>query len=608
MIFEFSSTARMFRQMDWFSESLTPFFCNVSVKTMNQKLSLRILKLARPELSTLLWASLFLVISSGANLIYPQMVRGILDQALNQKSLNEVNHAALVIWGAFVVQGLASSLRYYLFTLAGERIVLRLRSQLYAHILSQEIAFFDQNRTGDLMSRLSSDSTVLQNAVSVNISMGLRNLAGAAGGFAMMVYTSPRLAVAILMVVPPVGAGIAFFGRKIRQFSKRTQEALGEAANVSEETLSGIRTVRSFVQERFEIRRYNQALDRSLETAKERIWQITQFMNLAFFVGFTAVSAVIWFGGRQVVLGELTVGELTQFLIYLLILAFSVGSLGGLWGDMMAAVGAAKRVFEILDRKPTVELECGRRLATVRGEIEFKAVEFQYPSRSDVTVLRRVSFFLEPGKTVALVGPSGSGKSSIASLLSRLYDPVKGAIYLDQQDLKELEPNWLREQIGVVSQEPVLISSTIEENIRYGHQSAGIEDVQRAALKANAEDFILGFPDGYKTIVGERGIQLSGGQKQRVAIARALLKNPKILILDEATSALDTESEALVQSALQNLMQGRTTLVIAHRLATIRQADLILVMNQGSIVESGSHEELMAMKDSFYRKLIERQV
>lgn len=575
---------------------------------MNDKISLRIFKLARPEMRTLVWGTLFLIIGSSANLVYPQMVRGILDQAISVKNIEKVNEAALIIWIAFVVSGIASSFRYYLFTLSGERIVLRLRGQLYAHILDQEVAFFDKNRTGDLMSRLSSDATVLQNAVSVNISMGLRNIAGAIGGLAMMIYTSPKLALSILIVVPPVAVGIAFFGKKIRTFSKRTQEALGEAANVSEETLSGLRTVRSFAQEEFEKKRYESALNRSLDTAKERIWQITQFMNLAFFIGFTAVSAVIWYGGRQVVLNELTIGELTQFLIYLFILAFSVGALGGLWGDLMAAVGAAKRVFDILDKKPEIALKEGRRLENVRGEIKFDDVKFSYPSRPDIEVLRKVKFTLKPGMTMALVGQSGSGKSSIASLLARMYDPQSGHIFLDGNNIKELEPNWLRQQIGVVAQEPILISATIEENILYGNQTAIFSEVEKAARESNAEIFINNFPERYKTLVGERGIQLSGGQKQRVAIARAILKNPKILILDEATSALDTESEALVQDALHKLMQGRTTLVIAHRLATIKNADLILVMNQGEIVEMGKHEELIRNENSVYKKLIERQV
>ena len=575
---------------------------------MKNQIWLRLLKLARPELKSLLWGGVFLVISSAANLVYPQMVRGILDEALNLKNMDKVNQAALIIWFAFMVQCLASSARYFLFTLAGERVVLRLRHQLYGHILDQEVAFFDRHRTGDLMSRLSSDTTVLQNAVSVNISMGLRNLAGALGGLALMIYTSPVLALSILLVVPPVGVGVAFFGRRIRAESKKSQEALGQASTVAEETISGVRTVRSFAQEENEKNRYQISLEQSLKAARSRVWQITQFMNLAFIIGFTAVSAVIWFGGRQVVQGHMSLGELMQFLIYLLIVAFSVGSLGGLWGDLMAAVGAAQRVFDILDKAPEVNLHLGQKLPSLSGEIEMRGVNFHYPTRPDVEVLKNVSFHLRPGQTIALVGASGSGKSSIASLISRFYDSQSGVILLDGHNIKELDPSWLRQQVGLVSQEPLLISASIRENILYGDPSASPEAVLAAAKEANADSFIRHFPEAYETLVGERGIQLSGGQKQRVAIARAILKNPKILILDEATSALDTESEALVQEALQRLMKGRTTLVIAHRLATIKDSDLILVMNEGEIVEVGHHSELAQKPNGFYKKLIERQV
>jgi ABC transporter fused permease/ATP-binding protein len=567
----------------------------------------RVLSLAKSEKKMLSWGLLFLSISSAASLAYPQFIRGIVDEALTQKDLGRVTQVTFVIWIVFVIQGITSSARYYAFTLAGERIVMRLRNQLFSHVLDQDVAFFDRHRTGDIMSRLSTDSTVLQNAVSVNISMAIRNLVGALGGLAMMIYTSPKLAISMLVIIPPIGFGVAKFGKRIRKFSEQSQAALGDASHVSEETLGGLRTVRSFAQEDFEKSRYHEATSRSLETAKARILQISIFMTVAFIIGFTAVSAVIWFGGNQVVRGELTVGELTQFVIYLMLTAISAGALGGLWGDLMAAVGAAKRVFEILDTPPIVENSVGLQLSSVRGEIKFENVSFNYPTRMDIDVIKYITFTLAPGTTTALVGMSGSGKSSIASLIMRLYDARDGIISLDGTDIKKLEPNWLRRQIGLVSQEPILISASIRDNILYGNQTASEEDVLRAAREANADLFIRGFPEGYNTMVGERGIQLSGGQKQRVAIARAILKDPKVLILDEATSALDTESEALVQDALQKLMKGRTTLVIAHRLATIKEANLILVMQSGSIKESGKHEDLIS-SNGVYKKLIERQV
>ncbi len=574
----------------------------------SKSLWLRILKLARPELKTLLIATVFLAIGSSSNLVYPQLIKNMVDGALNSKQMDKINQVAALMLAIFFIQSIAAALRYYLFTMAGERIVLRLRQNLYSHILEQEIAFFDFNRTGELMSRISSDATILQNAVSVNISMGLRNVAGAIGGLAMMIYTSPKLALTMLLVVPPVAFGAGIFGRRIRGFSKKSQDALAQASTVAEETISGMRTVRSFAQENFEKARYNSSLVQSLASARGRVLQIALFTGIATMIGSFAVVGVLWFGGKLVILNQMSIGDLTQFLLYLLIMSFAVGALGSLWGDFMSAVGAAKRIFEILDKTPLVQNSIGKKIERLTGELQFKQVDFAYPSRLETSVLKDFNLHLRPGQTVALVGPSGSGKTTVASLVSRFYDPVKGQILLDGEDIKSLEPHWMRGQIGLVSQEPILISSSIEENIRYGNEFATKDEVIFAAKQANAEEFILKFPENYSTLVGERGIQLSGGQKQRVAIARALLKNPKVLILDEATSALDTESEALVQEALTRLMKGRTTLIIAHRLATIQNADIICVIENGKIMQLGSHQDLIKEEKGIYRKLIERQL
>ena len=569
---------------------------------------LRLLGLAKPETKTLILASVFLAIASATQLAYPQAIRGMIDGALQSKNLDQIDRAALLILVVFFLQAIASSVRYYLFTMAGERIVLRLRQRLYSHILNQEVAFFDHNKTGELMSRISSDTTIVQNAVSVNISMGLRNLAGTVGGLCLMTYTSPILTLSMLLVIPPVAIGAALFGRRIRNFSRKAQDTLAEASIVAEETISGVRTVRSFAQEEFEKKRYDVSLFSSLRAVREKVLQITWFMTLASLVGYAAIAGVVWMGGRKVINGDLSIGDLTQFLIYLLIVAFSVGSLGSLWGDFMSAIGAARRVFEILDKKPDVALTEGKRLEKVNGAVSFHAVSFSYPARPEAKVLENFSLEIRPGQVVALVGPSGSGKTTVAALLSRFYDPNEGEILIDGTKLRELEPHWLRTQVGLVSQEPILISSTIEENIRYGNADATTEQVHEAAKRANAHEFIQRFPQSYQTLVGERGIQLSGGQKQRVAIARALLKDPKILILDEATSALDTESEALVQDALTRLMKGRTTLVIAHRLSTIQDADVICVMENGHILQRGTHSDLLNNNTGLYRKLIERQL
>jgi ATP-binding cassette subfamily B protein len=421
-----------------------------------------------------------------------------------------------------------------------------------------------------------------------------------------MFYTSWKLSLVLLVIIPPI-AGMAFyFGRRIRSLAKLFQAALADSSMVAEETISGLRTLKSFVQEDNEVRRYRNSLVNARAVARSRILAISQFMSLAMVLGVSAISFVLWFGGRQVIHGEITAGALVQFLLYLFVVAIGVGSLGSLWGDLMAGVGASQRIFEIIERVPAFPDEGGT-LSEVQGRVEFSKVRFAYPTRPDVDVLKDLSFEIKAGQVVAFVGISGSGKSTIASLIPRFYDPLEGVVRFDGVPLGDLKPSWLREQIGIVAQEPILISSTIEENIRYGKPQASDFEVMQAAQSANTLEFINRFPEGLRTLVGEKGVQLSGGQKQRVAIARALLKNPKLLILDEATSNLDTESEFLVQDALKHLMKDRTTIIIAHRLATVREADLIFVLDQGRIVQVGRHEELASDKHGLYFKLLQRQ-
>lgn len=566
----------------------------------------RIFSLIQLERTTLLWGLFFLVISSVAGLVYPQFVRWMVDSVLTAKDYSLLNKVVLGLFVALSVSMIAGNIRYYLFTLSGERIVLKLREQLYRSILKQDVAFFDFNRTGELMSRLSSDSATLQNTVSVNISQGLRNIAQVLGGFGFMFYTSWKLSVVLLIIIPPVAGMAYFFGRRIRGLSKDFQATLADSSIVAEETISGLRTVKSFVQEQNEVNRYQKALTYALSVARQRIRVIADFMSLAMVLGVTAICFVLWFGGREVIAGSLSSGELVQFLLYLFVVAIGVGSLGSLWGDLMAGVGASQRIFEIIEREPAFP-DTGKVLTHVDGKIEFSHVRFSYPTRPDIEVLTDLNFKVNAGQVVALVGMSGGGKSTIAHLIPRFYDPVSGTIRFDDIPLKELKPSWLREQIAIVSQEPVLISSTIEENIRYGKPEATDDEVYEASKSANALEFIQKFPEGFKTRVGERGLQLSGGQKQRVAIARALLKNPKLLILDEATSNLDTASEHLVQDALKILMKDRTTIIIAHRLATVKDADMILVMSGGRILQTGRHEELAIDKDGLYFKLLQRQ-
>ena len=412
-----------------------------------------------------------------------------------------------------------------------------------------------------------------------------------------------------MVLAGPVVAGAAvWFGRRIRALSRAVQDRLADANRVAEETLAGIRTVRAFSREPDERARYASAIDKAFDSTRRRILSIAWFSSGASLGGYGAIAAVLWFGGRMVVAGELSAGELTSFILYTLIVAFSLGSLADLWTDFMRAAGAADRVFDLLDRPSSIPNEGGRTCDRVRGEVRFEGVHFAYPTRPDVTVLHDFSLTLAAGEVVALVGPSGSGKSTVAALLSRFYDPVEGVVRLDGIPLTALDPSWLRSQVGVVAQEPVLFSTTVEQNIRYGRRDASRAEIEAAARAAHADEFVTAFPDGYATPVGERGVQLSGGQKQRVAIARAILKNPPVLILDEATSALDAESEYLVQDALEHLQEGRTTLVIAHRLSTVKRASRVAVLADGRLRQVGTHQTLMDDRAGLYRRLVERQL
>jgi ATP-binding cassette subfamily B protein len=573
----------------------------------------RLLALARPEARLLAAGTAFLLVGSAAGLLFPQAFRVVIDGALGVGPAGPlgppgpalVDRAALAMAAIAAVQGLAIAARYALFSLAGERAVARLRGDLYRAVLDQEIAFFDERRTGELTSRLASDTATLQSAVSANVSMALRHLASMVGAIALLAFTSPRLTLVMLAVVPPVAVGGVRYGRRVRRLARDVQDALAEAGEIAEETISGVRTVRAFDAEEREVRRYRAAIDRALAVARRRIVAGASFLGGASTGGYLAAALVLWYGGHLVARGALTPGSLTSFLVYTLIVAMSAGSLADLWAEMMKASGAAERIFEIQDRVPAVP-QGGATLARVAGAIAWDGVEFAYPSRPDVPVLQGVDLAIAPGEVVALVGASGAGKSTLAALLSRLYDPQRGAVRLDGHDLRGLDPRWVRRQIGVVSQEPILFSGTVAENVRYGRPAATDAEVEAAVRAANAHDFVVRFPDGYATRVGERGVQLSGGQKQRVAIARALLEDPRVLVLDEATSALDAQSEHLVQEALERLMRGRTTLVIAHRLSTVLRADRVVVLQAGRVVQLGSHATLMA-QDGPYRRLVERQ-
>jgi ABC transporter fused permease/ATP-binding protein len=565
----------------------------------------RLASLARPELRPLSIGTAALFVSAGLSLCYPQLVKHLVDAVVDGGGRELVDRAALLLVALFAVRGGFTFVRHYMFTVAAERVVTRLRRDLYSALVRQEIAFFDDHRTGELTNRLASDTTVLQSMVTVNVSMALRHGVMGAGALVILLFTSWKLTLFMVLVVPVVVVIAKTYGRSIRRKSRAVQDRLAEATEIAEETLGSIRTVRAFAREGAEIGRYSAAVERAFEVARERGKATGLFQGAIGFAAYSAVAAVLWFGGVLLVEGSMGMGELASFLLYTMIVALSVGAMSNLWEDLYKASGATQRVFELLDREPSVS-GGARRLEAVEGHVRFEGVSFAYPTRTDIPVLTGLDLELRAGEVVALVGPSGAGKSTVAALLSRFYDPTGGRITLDGEDLRGLDPDWLRERVGVVSQEPVLFATTVDENIRYGRPDASEAEVVAAATAANAHDFITAFPEGYATRVGERGVKLSGGQKQRVAIARALLKDPEVLILDEATSSLDAESEHLVQEALDRLMQGRTTLVIAHRLSTVKGADRILVLDGGRVVQQGTHDELMD-REGLYRQLVRRQ-
>lgn len=577
-------------------------------KSINSSELRQLLTFAYPERKLLIWGTVFLALGSLVLLTFPQAVRITIDEAVETGNLALINTMGLVMLVILSIQSLATSFRYYLFTLAGERTVKRIRHRLFDALLEQEIGFFDGQKTGDLMSRINSDSTVLQNTLSVNISMILRNMAATVGGLIFLFITSWKLSLLLLIILPPSAFMAARFGGKVRKISKNVQKSLGAASAVADESLSNIRTVRSFAAEDVETHRFLGKLDKALNVARTKIRLIAKFMGTISLLGSMAIVLILWLGARMVILGELSIGTLSAFILYTMTVAISVSTLGGLWTDFMNATGASTRIFQILNRAPGIDNEKGKTLDELQGKITLKNVRFSYPTRPDYKVFDNLNLTIEEGQAIALVGKSGSGKSTIAALIQRLYETEGGEILIDETNIRDLSASWLRRQIGTVSQEPILMSTSIRENIAYGKPDASIEEIHQAAKLAFAGDFIEAFPEKYETLVGERGVQLSGGQKQRIAIARAMLKDPQILILDEATSALDAESEELVQKALQNLMKGRTVLIIAHRLSTVRNTDRVIVLSEGEIIEEGHHHDLINKTDGVYFQLVQKQL
>jgi ATP-binding cassette subfamily B protein len=549
-----------------------------------------------------------LVLAASSVLVLGVGLRYLIDGAFSDGRTAALNHALEAALIVIVVLSLATFARAYLVTWLGERVIADLRRDVYDHVIGLSPGFFELTRTGEVLSRLTSDAAVIQAVISSSLSQALRNILLLVGGLALLVSTNPKLTGLVLVVVPLVVVPIVVIGRRVRRLSRAAQDRIGELGAQTEETLNAVRTVQAFAQEGRERSRFASLSEQAFGAAAARAWARGLLAGSVIALVLGAIVVVLWLGGRDVLAGTITGGELAAFVFYASVVATATGALSEIMGDLQRAAGATERMFELLDSRPQITAPAHPLPLPqpARGAVRFAAVDFAYPAQPDLPALHRFDVAIAPGETVALVGPSGAGKSSVFQLLMRFYDPGGGAVLLDGADLRELDPVGFRARIGLVPQEPLMFSANAWANLRYGRPEASDDEVRAAADAAAASEFLDRLPEGFDTFLGEKGVRLSGGQRQRIAIARAILRDPVVLLLDEATSSLDAESERLVQDALDRLRRGRTTLIIAHRLATVLKADRIVVMDAGRVIATGTHRELVE-QDGLYARLAELQ-
>ena len=578
---------------------------------MNQRPSprvlLRLLALLQPYKTRLALAGLALLMASGSVLLLGNGLRLVIDHGFLAADEQALAQSLGLMLAVVTVLAFASALRYYQVTWIGERLAADLRQRVFDHLLVLEPSFFesasDGRAAGEIASRLTADTSVLQSLFGSSISLALRNLVMLVGAVVLMLVTQPWLSAMVLIGIPATLLPIVWYGRRVRRLSRTSQDRVAELGRYAEEALSGIKTLQAFTHETVDKAHYGQRVEQAFGSAVERTQQRAWLTGIAMLVVFTAVGLMLWQGGQAVLNGTMSAGELSAFIFYAVLAAGAIATLAEVAGDVQRAAGAAERLLELLDTQPAIQSPVNPQALPkpMRGEITLESVTFTYPGRA-VPALEGFDLHIQPGERVAIVGPSGAGKSTLLSLLLRFYDPVQGRITLDGSDVRSLDLKDLRGAMGLVAQEPVLFSGSVAENLRYGDAKAEIERLRTAAQDASALDFIDALPQGFDTPLGPGGVQLSGGQRQRLAIARALLKDPAVLLLDEATSALDAESERLVQQALDRLMVGRTSIVIAHRLATVIAADRLLVLDGGKLVATGTHAELITTS-ALYRHL-----